>query len=870
MRAYGSGHFGRWITDEAGLPAYEYTCNHHQDPAAEYMTGRGPSRDHYHLLGNAHASAIAHNEGYVELFRPDTVGSWLNRYAPNRRAYAGGFGFLRLEHGVTSTLYRHLGGPLYRRIWGVGYFRKRAAWGDLAIDQLTFIPYGNDPVLVNLTTLSNRGERPLSLSYYEYWDVLPTPVIAGYGEGRRIAAGLRVLRTTRFDQERRLLICSPAGRYPGSGLPAGARDPDPPVAFLAAIDGRPVPAFESSKAAFFGEGGLDGPSALRLPFLGRSVYAQRTRSDRIVLVLQRDVAVPPGEQVRLAHLFGYGSWDSGRPDATGSETPAGLVERYAARPARIWLNESLEKWREALVHLEVPEDSWVSREVAWNSYYGQALAALDAYTGETYFDHGGHYTYDLGRRTPPRDICRHALALLPNNPAQVRGTIRHLTRLCRPNGSLLPAWAPQRRHSHTPEPSDLHLWFLWLIADYILYFRDRAFAEQEVPLYPQAAGKTTTIRRQVRRSLDYLRRVVGLGRHGLLRLLASDGNDALPSRAGVLTRWALQRHGESIFNSGLAGVVLPRVAELCRWLGEAEWAEEAEEWAEANRQALAEAWNGHWFDRILAPGGRIGRDELFLDCQPWVVLAGGATDTQEFILFHKIRERLAAHLPGLPADTPPPDGLCSGASFAAYGPLIWAWAQSDPAAAWVVLKACTLASHAEADGERWYGIWSGPDSLTSLARDAPAGPRPRFSLRGLPLFGNSSSGSERDFPIANGHSANQLLFAVAHLAGLQPDARGFQVRPRLPFERFSLETVRLGLRCRERSISGHIVPQGNDAVEIRVECPGRFADLPEVRVDGRPVLARLSADRKQVSFRAFVRGGLRTEWEVIGGAEGNS
>ncbi|MHA1262203.1 MAG: hypothetical protein ACTSSA_08885 [Candidatus Freyarchaeota archaeon] len=41
MSGYGSGHFGRWIVDEFGLPAYEYTCNHEVDPAAFTLVPSG-------------------------------------------------------------------------------------------------------------------------------------------------------------------------------------------------------------------------------------------------------------------------------------------------------------------------------------------------------------------------------------------------------------------------------------------------------------------------------------------------------------------------------------------------------------------------------------------------------------------------------------------------------------------------------------------------------------------------------------------------------------------------------------------------------------------------------------------------------------
>ena len=34
FKAYGSGHFGEWITDRFGLPAYRYTCDQLTDPKA--------------------------------------------------------------------------------------------------------------------------------------------------------------------------------------------------------------------------------------------------------------------------------------------------------------------------------------------------------------------------------------------------------------------------------------------------------------------------------------------------------------------------------------------------------------------------------------------------------------------------------------------------------------------------------------------------------------------------------------------------------------------------------------------------------------------------------------------------------------------
>src|ERR1035438_9520083 len=53
-KAFGSGHFGEWITDEFGLPAYRYTSNQSSDPAA--VTPVHPqwrsATDHTHQVGN--------------------------------------------------------------------------------------------------------------------------------------------------------------------------------------------------------------------------------------------------------------------------------------------------------------------------------------------------------------------------------------------------------------------------------------------------------------------------------------------------------------------------------------------------------------------------------------------------------------------------------------------------------------------------------------------------------------------------------------------------------------------------------------------------------------------------------------------------
>src|ERR1700719_4472243 len=68
-KPYGSGHFGEWIEDQFGLPAYHYTCEQTSDPKAVtpvYTVWRSPT-DHTHQVGNDRVVAAVSNYGYVQV-----------------------------------------------------------------------------------------------------------------------------------------------------------------------------------------------------------------------------------------------------------------------------------------------------------------------------------------------------------------------------------------------------------------------------------------------------------------------------------------------------------------------------------------------------------------------------------------------------------------------------------------------------------------------------------------------------------------------------------------------------------------------------------------------------------------------------------
>src|SRR3954451_12895730 len=105
--SYGNGHFGSWLSDEFGLPAFRYTLDEATDPRAKHpeIYRRTDTTDAWHQVGNDHLHANAYNHGYLALWSQDRLMQWSNRSDASTRHYAGGYGYLTIDGKVISTLY---------------------------------------------------------------------------------------------------------------------------------------------------------------------------------------------------------------------------------------------------------------------------------------------------------------------------------------------------------------------------------------------------------------------------------------------------------------------------------------------------------------------------------------------------------------------------------------------------------------------------------------------------------------------------------------------------------------------------------------------------------------------------------------------
>src|SRR5665213_1674493 len=169
-KAYGSGHFGEWVNDPHGLPAYRYTCNQTTDPKAVtpvHKEWRSPT-DHTHQVGNNRLIAAVSNYGYLQVRQDEGSPKFLNDYSPEHDHYGAGIGFLADGDTTLNTYYS--GQPeTFDRIMGIGYLRKRVASKKYEIDQVIFAPFGDDPVLISQVTITNHSNAVYHPRWVEYW-----------------------------------------------------------------------------------------------------------------------------------------------------------------------------------------------------------------------------------------------------------------------------------------------------------------------------------------------------------------------------------------------------------------------------------------------------------------------------------------------------------------------------------------------------------------------------------------------------------------------------------------------------------------------------------------------------------------------------
>jgi hypothetical protein len=334
----------------------------------------------------------------------------------------------------------------------------------------------------------------------------------------------------------------------------------------------------------------------------------------------------------------------------------------------------------------------------------------------------------------------------------------------------------------------------------------------------------------------------------------------------------VRRQGESVLNAAMACYVLEHYARLLAYVGDTQTAEQARAKAEGQRRAVREYWAGRWFRRAwLGPHiGWIGEDHVWLEPQPWAIIGGAATAEQRKILVSALDEfvrkpsPIGALLqnPGDPTMRTPVGTLTNGGIWPSInGTLIWALALVDGAQAWDEWKKNSLAMHAEAYPEIWYGIWSGPDTYNSVLS--------RYS--GQTMFAEPPSPDYKtqadwgfnwtDFPVMNMHPHAWPLYSAAKLLGLEFHESGVNFKLDLPLAEYEFTSPLLGFKRSKVGYSGWYAPASAGRWNIELRLSGsEVARMQQIRINGS--LERLTHSTQVIWFTGESNSATPLRWEI--------
>lgn len=880
---YGSGHFGRWHRDAHGLPAYRYTCNQLTDPLAVLPVDkawRSPT-DHMHQVGNDRLVAVVSNYGYVQVRQDEGSPKFLNDYCPEQDRYGGGIGFLANDEGFVLSTYYTGAADSFDRVFGMGYLQKRVTAHHYAVDQVIFAPYGDDPVLISQVTVTNQSNQTVRPRWVEYWgcqnyqfsyrSLMESGVLGGAPiavERRhefsdrfshrfhKLKAGKGLLETQTFlgrtpkeeqawQQTKASLKTKPTGFFGGPTPPlapgTSMEDLSPPATFLVSLDDR-AGGYATDAKRFF-HGGIEHPLGTTVP-LDNDLSAQGPES---ALFLERQLELKPGESRTLYFLYGY------LPQGFSVD---GLIAKYAAEPTSLW-SESCAKWKANAPLFRTQAHPWVEREALWSSYYLRSGLTYDNFFREHILSQGAGYQYLAGLQGAARDPLQHVLPFVFTDPQIVRQTLRYTLNEIQPDGSI-----PYGIVGHgvpmpcVYNPSDLQLWLLWVASEYVLATRDRNFLHERLPLYPrqEARPDDPTVLDLLSRSFSHLTSQIGVGRHGLLRLLNGDWNDSI-----VYTHLTPEQRaqvvpvGESVLNAAMAAYVFDYYARMLDFTEHRELADLPRIKAKEQREAVQAQWYGRWYRRawLSEELGWMGEKQLWLAPQPWALIGGCVPAEKVATLVTAVDELtrkpspIGALLQSQPDPTmkdEPGTGTNGGIFYAINGTLVWALSLVNGEMAWDEWKKNTFACHAEIYPDKWFGIWSGPDAYHSVLSKQPGG-------------------TGVDFPVLNMHSHAWPLYSAIKLLGTEFHPDGVRFKPGLPLDEYEFNTSLLGFKKTPKGFSGWYAPMtgGRWSIEIALSDIelGRLKDL---RVNGMQEV--LHSDEGRIRFNGNSAPGAPLRWEI--------
>ena len=574
---------------------------------------------------------------------------------------AGGYAFFRDARLRRLTRYRYNNAPLdqegfhlYVRdggvVWnpgwqpvqteldayccrhGLGYTVIEGKKNGLSVTQELFVPQGDNCLLMRVKVRNESAgpKAPELFPYLEFclWDAMDdsSNFQRNYSIGEVEIEGAAIYHKTEYRERRDHYAVFWANTQP---------------------DG-----FDTSREAFLGPYGSPArPEAV----FGGGCTGSVAHGWQPIAAQQFKLALQPGESRSLIFGLGYlenapeEKWE--RPGVVNKTKAKAMMARYADDAAFDAALAALgSHWEELLGAYQVSSgEEKLDRMVnVWNQY--QCMVTFNMSRSASYFESG------MGRGMGFRDSCQDLLGFVHMIPERARERILDIAATQFPDGSAYHQYQPLTKKGNLAVGSGFNDDPLWLIAGTDAYLRetgDWSILDETVD-FDNDPSLAQPLLEHLRRSFRFT--CTHLGPHGLPLIGRADWNDCLnlncfsaqPGESFQTTGPSEGPVAESVFIAGMFVKYGRAWTEICRHVGLADEAEEAEQAIAAMEKTVLETgWDGAWFRRAYDAFGNVvgGRDceegKIFIEPQGMCVMAGIGKESGEAArALQSVKERL--------------------------------------------------------------------------------------------------------------------------------------------------------------------------------------------------------------------------------------
>ena len=486
--------------------------------------------DPFFLLGNPQISIFAHVGGEMEILTGRRSWGRMN-FGNSKRQYVDNVTVRTgdKEYVLTGTDGVYAAPELSKREFGCGYARYICRIGDLMISRTWSVAPAKDVkggAAAPLVTVEirNDGEEPSNGSFRE-------SIGAHYREiqYRNVPEDTLPVSFSYRPYEDRVTDTA--------GFIINGTCSDPLIASTAG-DMSKYEAYPPYPAVKVTEGGA-------------AVSAVCDDAGNETIEISKDFSLKKGESIRFRFIYAiFHSRDFSETEELTEEVFGTLHTVDSDHEAA---------WREYLPSFDGESDTALRRELIWHAYCLEAMATYCEFYEETKIPQGTCYDYLWGKHASARDNFQHALPLAYFRPEMCKSVLRYMMMRTTAFGEvrLIESGVGYAEHEGY-FTSDQQLFFFLLLEEYLRVTGDYGFLDEKICPYPVKDQNEMTVLQMAKACFVFLRDTIGVGEHGIVRLLNSDWNDTIYYIEKVPYHTVFLK-GESHMNSAMAVSILDRL-----------------------------------------------------------------------------------------------------------------------------------------------------------------------------------------------------------------------------------------------------------------------------------------------------------------------